>query len=117
MPRLRPCKIIAAAGGYSTNVGYSIGLLQQSGSLWMFVGSGPNDGTCLASAGGTASCPGQVIPWTISLTEIDSLASQSGLSVDSEGNGEPPAGWSPPSSGANTGSTGDTGAGYSGTSQ
>ena len=86
----------ALVGGYSPNVGFSIALLQQSGSTWSYVAQ-PNDGTCFAATPSTPNCQGET-PWPISNAELDQLVSQAGLALDGQGDVTTPAGWSPPAS-------------------
>jgi hypothetical protein len=84
----------ALVGGYSANVGFSIALLQQSGSTWSYVAQ-PNDGTCFAATPNTPNCQGET-PCPISNAELDQLVSQAGLALDGQGDVTTPPGWSPP---------------------
>jgi hypothetical protein len=86
----------ALVGGYSANVGFSIALLQQSGSSWAYVAQ-PNDGTCFAATPNVPNCQGET-PWPISSAELDQLVSQAGLALDGQGDVTTPPGWSPPAS-------------------
>jgi hypothetical protein len=87
----------AVAAGYSTDLGFSVGVLEQTTGEWYFNGGGSDDGTCLAVPASTPSCPGSPGRLTIPNSELISLVQKAGLSVSSAGDVTPPAGWHPSS--------------------
>ena len=82
-------------GGYSANVGFSVALLQQNGSVWSFVQQ-PDDGTCFAESTSAPPCTGTTYSWPISPGQLSAMVAQAGMTVDSYGDVEAPPGWTPP---------------------